>query len=169
MKRVITFFILIISIAAFAEMKFAYINSDQVLAEYSKAKAAKEELAKWNQDQEQKAIAMETEIKKLEDEFKNMSVMVSEEKKAEKMQEGQQKLMEYQQFKEQIWGQTGEFYKKNQTLMQPIIDNINEVIKKVSEKEKYDFVFDANTGTLLFAKPEYEITDLILKELNKED
>ncbi|MCK4978770.1 MAG: OmpH family outer membrane protein, partial [Candidatus Delongbacteria bacterium] len=57
--------------------------------------------------------------------------------------------------------------KKNQTLMQPIIDKINEVIKSVSEKGKYDYVFDANTGTLLFAKPEYEITDEILKVLNK--
>ena len=167
MKRLITFFILIISIVAFAEMKFAYINSDKVLAEYSEAKKAKEELAKWNKDQEGKAIQMEQGIKKLEEEFKNMSVMISEEKKNEKMQEGQKKLMEYQQFKEQVWGQTGEFYKKNQTLMQPIIDKINEVIKSVSEKGKYDYVFDANTGTLLFAKPEYEITDEVLKVLNK--
>ena len=167
MKRLITFFILIISIVAFAEMKFAYINSDKVLAEYSEAKKAKEELAKWNKDQEDKAIQMEQGIKKLEEEFKNMSVMISEEKKNEKMQEGQKQLMEYQQFKEQVWGQTGEFYKKNQTLMQPIIDKINEVIKDVSEKGKYDYVFDANTGTLLFAKPEYEITDEILKILNK--
>ena len=167
MKRLITFFILIISIVAFAEMKFAYINSDKVLAEYSEAKKAKEELAKWNKDQEGKAIQMEQSIKKLEEEFKNMSVMISEEKKNEKMQEGQKMLMEYQQFKEQVWGQTGEFYKKNQTLMQPIIDKINEVIKSVSEKGKYDYVFDANTGTLLFAKPEYEITDEILKVLNK--
>jgi outer membrane protein len=167
MKKLITFFILIISIVAFAEMKFAYINSDKVLAEYSEAKKAKEELAKWNKDQEAKAMQMEQGIKKLEEEFKNMSVMISEEKKNEKMQEGQKKLMEYQQFKDQVWGQTGEFYKKNQTLMQPIIDKINEVIKEVSEKGKYDYVFDANTGTLLFAKPEFEITDEILKVLNK--
>ena len=167
MKKLITFFILIISIVAFAEMKFAYINSDKVLAEYSEAKKAKDVLANWNKEQEAKAIQMEQGIKKLEEEFKNMSVMISEEKKNEKMQEGQKKLMEYQQFKEQVWGQTGEFYKKNQTLMQPIIDKINEVIKSVSEKGKYDYVFDANTGTLLFAKPEYEITDEILKVLNK--
>lgn len=167
MKKLITFFVLIISIVAFAEMKFAYINSDKVLAEYNEAKKAKEELAEWNKEQEGKAMQMEQGIKKLEEEFKNMSVMISEEKKNEKMQEGQKKLMEYQQFKDQVWGQTGEFYKKNQTLMQPIIDKINEVIKEVSEKGKYDYVFDANTGTLLFAKPEYEITDEILKVLNK--
>ncbi|MDA3838866.1 MAG: OmpH family outer membrane protein [Candidatus Delongbacteria bacterium] len=167
MKKLLTLFILMISIVAFAEMKFAYINSDKVLAEYSEAKKAKEELAKWNKDQEGKAMQMEQSIKKLEEEFKNMSVMISEEKKNEKMQDGQKQLMDLQQFKEQIWGQTGEFYKKNETLMQPIIDKINEVIKDVSEKGKYDYVFDANTGTLLFAKPEYEITDEILKVLNK--
>jgi len=167
MKKLITIFILIIAIVSFAGMKFAYINSDKVLAEYSEAKKAKADLAEWNKGQEAKAAKMEQGIKKLEDEYKNMSVMISEEKKNEKMQEGQKKLMEYQQFKEQVWGQTGEFYKKNQALMQPIIDKINEVIKTVSEKGKYDYVFDANTGTLLYAKPEYEITDEILKILNK--
>lgn len=167
MKRFAVVTMLIAAMALSAQMKLGYINSDKVLAEYNEAKKAKELLATWNKDMEKKAADMEKEIKQLEDDIKNMSVMVSEEKRNEKMAEGQKKLQDYYQYKEKVWGQQGDFYKKNSELMQPIIDKINEVIKQVSEKEKFDFVFDANTGTLLFAKPEYEITDRILKELNK--
>jgi outer membrane protein len=167
MKRFAAVALLISAMLLSAQMKFGYINSDKVLAEYNEAKKAKEQLSNWNKEMEKKAGDMEKEIKKLEDEIKNMSVMVSEEKKNEKMAEGQKKLQDYYQYKEKVWGQQGDFYKKNTELMQPIIDKINEVIKQISEKEKYDFVFDANTGTLLFAKPEFEITDRILKELNK--
>lgn len=167
MKKTTMLLIMLVSFVLSAQMKFAYINSDKVLAEYNEAKKAKEQLSKWNKEMENKAMVMEKEIQSLEDEIKNMSLMVSEEKRNEKMTQGQQKLQEYYQFKEVTWGQTGEFYKKNSELMQPVIDKINDVIKEISQKEKYDFVFDANTGTLLFAKPEYEITDLIIKELNK--
>lgn len=167
MKKMVIVMMLIASMVAFAEMKFGYINSDKVLAEYSEAKKAKEQLAKWNKEMEAKAATMEKEIQALEEEIKNMSVMVSEEKKNEKMAEGQKKLQEYYQYKDKVWGQTGDFYKKNNELMQPIIDKINLVIKQISEQEKYDFVCDANTGTLLYSKPEYEMTEKILKELNK--
>ncbi len=167
MKKVFTVVILAAAVMMFAEIKLGYINSDKVLADYNDAKKAKEELAKWNKEKENEAVKMENEIKALEDEIKNMSVMVSEEKRNEKMAEGQKKLQEYYQYKDKVWGQSGDFYKKNSELMQPVLDKINAVIKQVSEKEKFDFVFDANTGTLLFAKPEYEITDLVLKELNK--
>jgi len=167
MKKLLTIAILTATVMMFAEMKFGYINSDKVLADFNDAKKAKEELAKWNKEMEAKAVTMESEIKALEDEIKNMSVMVSEEKRNEKMAEGQKKLQDYYQYKDKVWGQNGDFYKKNAELMQPVLDKINAVIKQVSEEKKYDYVFDANTGTLLFAKPEYEITDLVLKELNK--
>ena len=167
MKKTTMLLIMLVSFVLSAQMKFAYVNSDKVLAEYNEAKKAKEELSKWNKEKEEKAVAMERQIQGLEEEIKNMSLMVAEEKRNEKMAEGQSKLQEYYQFKEFTWGQSGEFYKKNAELMQPVIDKINDVIKEISQKEKYDFVFDANTGTLLFAKPEYEITDMIIRELNK--
>ncbi len=167
MKKMLSVAILSLTVVMFAQMKLGYINSDKVLADYNEAKKAKEELSKWNKEMESKAVKMESEIKALEDEIKNMSVMVSEEKRNEKMSAGQKKLQEYYQYKDKVWGQNGDFYKKNSELMQPVLDKINAVIKQVSEKEKFDYVFDANTGTLLFAKPEYEITDIVLKELNK--
>jgi len=167
MKKVLIVFLMIFTMGLFAkDMKLAYINSEKIVAEYTEAKKAKQELESWNKVKEAEAIKMEQEIKRLEEEVKNMSVMISEEKKKEKIMDGQKKVQEYYQFKDQVWGQNGEFFKENQKMMQPVLVKINDTIKSLSEKEGYDFVFDANTGALLFSKPEYDITDLVLKELN---
>ncbi len=167
MKKYFVMAVMFVSLALSAQVKFGYVNSDRVLAEYKEAISAKEELSKWNRDMETKAVTMENEIKALEEEIKNMSLMVSEERRNERIAHGQRKLQEYYEFREKVWGQGGDFHRKNAELMQPVIDKINDVIKKVSEREKFDIVFDANTGTLLYSKPEYEITDLVLRELNK--
>ncbi len=158
---------LMFSVALFAEMKIGYINSEKIMAEFSEAVKARETLAKWQQGKEDEARKMEEELKKLDDEVKNMSVMISEEKKKEMLAKGQQKLQEFYAFKNRIWGQQGEFFQEQQKVMEPVMKKVNDVIKSVSEKEEFDVVFDANVGALLYAKPEYDITDNILKELNK--
>ena len=168
MKKLVVVMIVLMSVvSAFAEMKLAFVNSEKIMMEYSEAGKVRDELTKWNKEKEAEAIKMEQEIKKLEEELKNMSVMISDEKKKEKMAFGQQKMQEYYGFKEKIWGQQGEFYKEQNKAMKPIIEKVQKAITTVSEKEGYDFVFDATTGTLVHAKLKYDISDKVIIELNK--
>jgi len=167
MKKILLAVLLIITTGLFAEMKLAFINTEKLMADNPAATKAKSDLLKWNKLKEADAIKMENEIKKLEEDLKNMSMLISEEKKKEKLAEGQKKMQDYYQFKEKIWGQGGEYYKENQKMMEPIIKKINDTIKTVSERDGYDFVLDANTGSLLFAKPVYDITEKVQKELMK--
>ncbi len=168
MKRLVVVMIVLMSVvSAFAEMKLAFVNSEKIMAEYTEAGKVRDELTKWNKEKEGEAIKMEQEIKQLEDELKNMSVMISEDKKKEKMAYGQQKMQEYYAFKEKTWGQQGEFYREQNKLMQPVITKVQAAITTVSEADGYDFVFDATTGTLVHAKLEYDISDKVIIELNK--
>lgn len=165
MKKILITVLLIITTGLFAELKLAYINTEKLMADNPEAVKAKTELVKWNKLKEADAIKMENEIKKLEEEMKNMSMLISEEKKKEKLAEGQKKMQDYYAYKEKVWGQGGDYYKENQKMMEPVIKKINDTIKMVSERDGYDFVLDANTGSLLFAKPIYDITEKVQKEL----
>ncbi|PID26577.1 MAG: hypothetical protein CR982_09490 [Candidatus Cloacimonadota bacterium] len=167
MKKVLLVAILALFASLFGELKLGYINADKIMTEYSEAKKAQEDLRKWNMEKEKEAMKLQEEIKKLEEELKNMSMMLSDDKKREKMENGQKKLIEYQQFKESIWGAQGEFYKQSELLNKPVLDKINLAIKKVSEDNGYDFVFDATNGSLVYSKSDYDITDKVLLELNK--
>jgi Skp family chaperone for outer membrane proteins len=49
-----------------------------------------------------------------------------------------------------------------------VLDKINAAIQKVSQESGYDFVFDASSANIVFALPEYDITDRVIDELKKE-
>jgi Skp family chaperone for outer membrane proteins len=64
---------------------------------------------------------------------------------------------------------SAEILNSNQTLVQGVLNQINDFIKKYSEDHGYTFVFGTtNDGTLLFGNKGVDITEDVLEELNTE-
>jgi len=156
-----------VNISLAKELKIGYIDSDKILNDFQDYQDAKRILDREEQEYTRQAKQMELDIKNLQDEFDANALMWSEEKKLETQMEGQNLVMRYQQFVENIWGQTGKLFQRNLELSKPIIDNINVIIKKIGEEEDYDFIFDATAGNIVHAKPEYDLTNRIIEELGK--
>ena len=53
-------------------------------------------------------------------------------------------------------------------MLQPVCDEINQVIHQIGDDEGYDFIFDAVSGNILHAKEKYDITDKVLEKLGVE-
>ena len=153
---------------ASAELKIGYINSEQIFREYEGTQQAQEkfnkEVAKW----EQQATEMQKEIKDLQQQLEKQSLLLSEERKREIQAERQEKMIEYQKFLQEKFGQQGEALKKNEDLTRPIVEQINVILEDIAKAENYDFVFDARNGGLVWAKPAYDLTERVLQILNKE-
>ncbi len=149
------------------EIKIGYINSQKILAEYQESIAAQRTLDEEQQKWVEEARKKEQELKRLEDELENQSLLLSEEKKAEKLQDIQTKYMEYQRFQQEIWGETGKLYQRNKELTQPIVDKVNAIITKIGKDNDYDLIFDAAVGNIVYAKDDYDVTELVLENLNK--
>jgi Skp family chaperone for outer membrane proteins len=101
-------------------------------------------------------------------EIENQSLLLSPEKKAEKEREGQELGMAIEQFRYQKLGPQGELYKKNLELTQPLYDKIDQIIQRVGDEEEYDFILDVVQGVVLFAKPQFDITNRVIEELSKQ-
>ena len=41
------------------------------------------------------------------------------------------------------------------------------VLQKIGDEDGFDFILDVVQGVVLYAKPEFDITDRVLEELNK--
>lgn len=150
------------------ELKIGYINSEKILNDLQDYKDARQLLREEEEKYERQALQMELDIKNLEDEIEAQSLMWSEEKKREKQQEYQNLYLQYQQFLQDIWEPSkGKLYQRNLELSKPIIDRVQDVITKIGDEEDYDFIIDAGVGNLVFAKPEYDITERVLEELSK--
>lgn len=156
------------TVAAVAELKFGYIDSEVIFQQYEGTKDAQEkfnkEVAKW----EQSASEQQKEILELKEQLEKQSLLLSSERKKELEVKLQEKTAAYQKFVASKFGQDGEALKKNSELTKPIIERINKIIDKIAKDEKYDFIFDARAGGIVFAKKGFDLTQRVLDLLSKE-
>lgn len=152
----------------YAELKIGYVNSEKILAQYEGVKSAQDkfdkEVAKW----EQEATERQKEMQELRDQLEKQSLMLSEERKKEIEDKLRKKMVEYQQFIQQKFGQQGEAAKKNEELLAPIVERINTILEQLAKTDNYDFIFDIGAGGLVWGKKGYDLTERVMQVLNKE-
>jgi len=168
-KTLILAIVLVVSLSAigFTQEKFAYVNSQKILADFQEAIEVQNKLEEIRNQYEAEYQKMVQDYQAMAEEIESQSLLLSEEKKQEKLRLAQQKAMDIDKYKYDKLGPEGELYRKNLELTKPIYDKINKVIQTIGDEEEIDFIFDASQGALLWALPKYEITDRIIAELNK--
>lgn len=153
------------SIANSQEPKIGYIDTVNIFAEFRETIEAEEiykkELEAWKKD----AAEMEAEIAQLREELQSQSLMLSEEKLAEKKLVLEQKFRDYQQFMNDVFGENGQAEQRNKELTAPIVEKINAVIAQIAEEEQYTIIFDAAQGNIVYAKKALDLTAQVLERL----
>lgn len=148
--------------------KIGYIDMEYILqnvSDYTEAQNLLEQKAqKWKQEVETKKI----EINKLKDALKAEKALLTkgliEERIAEIafLENGN---LEYQQKR---FGPNGDLMMQKAGLTKPIQDQVFSAIQDIAESKKYDFIFDKTSDlTMLFATKRFDISDQIVRVLNK--
>mgnify|MGYP006295104669 CR=1 FL=1 len=151
-----------------AELKMGFISSEEIFERYQGTKEAQEKFNKEVAAWEQEASERQKEIREMKDQLEKQSLLLSSERKAEIEEKLKQKMVEYQQFLQEKFGQQGDAIKKNEELTKPIIERINKIIENIAKEENYDFIFDKRAGGGVYAKKAYNLTDRVLNQLNKQ-
>ena len=69
---------------------------------------------------------------------------------------------------EKRFGSNGDMIKQRIKLLQPIQDQVLTIIQEIAKEKKYDFIFDRSSeGTMLYSAKNYDISDLVIKRLNR--
>jgi outer membrane protein len=150
---------------AAAQLKIGFVNSDEVLSQYSGTKRAEDELRREYQRWEQEATKKQENILRMEENLNRQALLLSEDRRTELRREIQDSVMAYQRFLQEHFGQQGLAAQRNNELLRPIVERINTIINQIARDENYDFIFDARAG-LVFAKPVYDLTDKVVRALN---
>lgn len=153
--------------SAMAQSKIRYIDSQKVLDNYPAWQDVQKQLDELRQKYEGEFEQIRQEAENLYNELQNQSLLLSPEKKAEKESQLLNLQAQLERYQREKFGPQGEFYRKNAELTEPIITKINQIIKKIGEEDGLDYILDVAQGVVLFAKPEFDITDRVLEELNK--
>ena len=76
------------------------------------------------------------------------------------------KEKEAAELKRKYFGPEGELYKKRESLMTPILDEIYNAVKDISEQKGYSLILDrASDAGIIFASPNEEIRKQELDKL----
>jgi outer membrane protein len=172
-KHLVLMLITLVAVCALTGSGFAqkigYIHSQKILAEFKDAKDAQQKTDELNQQWQKEGLEMQKQLQEMQDSFDSQSLLLSESKKAEKAQEIQTLYLKLQQFQQQKWQPgSGEIFAKEKEFMEPVLEKINIVIKKVGDAEGYDYIFDTASGNILYASDKMpDLTDKVLAELEK--
>jgi outer membrane protein len=151
----------------FAQSKIRYLDSQKILGQLPEAQEIQKKLDGIRSGYETEYSQMVKDFEDLAKEIESQSLLLSPEKKAEKERELENLRLKIENYQKDKLGPQGEFYRKNLELTKPLYDKIDSIIQKISDEEGYDMVFDVVQGVIVFAKPDWDITDRVLEELNK--
>jgi outer membrane protein len=161
------FALCILSTTAVAQIgKFGYIDSDRIFTDYQAWVKAQEEFNTLYKAWDDEAKEMQQELEDMVMEYEKQKLILSAEKKKEREASIEAKRSSLDAFTKEIFGPAGTAERKNNELVKPLLDKINNAIERVATEENFDFIF--NSAGLAYAKKDYDITEKILEMLEEE-
>lgn len=165
-KLFITAIFATICVAGAFAQKYALVDMEYILKNIPQYEMANEQMKqvslRWQKE-------VETISKEAETLFKNYQsdqVFLTDEQKKKKEEEIVAKEKEAAELQAKYFGPQGELYKKRQSLIEPIQDDIYEAVKKVSEEKGFQVIFDrASSAGIIFASPRIDVSNLVLAKL----
>jgi len=148
--------------------RIGYIDMEYILENVSDYKEAKSQLElkaqKWKQEVEAKKLNINTLKESLKAEKALLTKELIEERETEiKFQE--QEMMDYQQ---KQFGADGNLMRQKAALAKPIQDQVFTAVQDIAEAKNYDFIFDKSSDlTMLFSNKRFDISDQVLRVLNR--
>lgn len=164
MKKVIFVIGLLISTTQFSfGQKYAYIDSDYILANTPEYKSAQTQIDNISIQWQKEVEAKYSEIDKLYKAFQAEEVLLTEEMKKKREGEIIAKEKEAKDLQKQHFGVDGDLFKKRQELVKPLQDKIYNAVKSIAEKGSYAVIFDKSSDlSMLYANPKYDKSDEVL-------
>jgi outer membrane protein len=157
--------LLTVGVAAHAQ-KFAMIDMEYILKNIPAYQQANDQLSKasdkWQAEIEQK----KTEAKKLYESYQQKVSTLSDAQRKQQEDAVIAKEKEMSDLQRKYFGNDGEMYKLQQSLMQPIQDDVYNAVKAIAEYNGYAAVVDrASANSVIFASPDIDISDEVLNQL----
>ncbi|MBP3303586.1 MAG: OmpH family outer membrane protein [Muribaculaceae bacterium] len=167
MKKIL--FTLVITLAGVlgaSAQKFALVDMDYILSSIPNYEIANEQLNQLSQRWQKEVEAIAKQAETMYKSYQNEMVFLTDDQKKKKEAEIVAKEKSAAELRQKYFGPEGELYKKRQTLMRPIQEDVYNAIKKVSEERGYQCIFDRASSTdIIFASPRIDVSNEVLEKL----
>jgi len=148
--------------------RIGYIDMEYILEsvpEYKESAIQLEgKVQRWKQDIDR----MQKEIDQMKLNLSNERVLLTQELVEEREEEIKIKEDEMMDYQQDRFGPNGDLAIQRRQLVQPIQDQVFNIVQEIAENQKYDFIFDKSADVvMLFAAQRNDISDMVLRQINR--
>jgi outer membrane protein len=149
--------------------KTGYIDSEYILSKMPDYSGIEQRLSTIVQGWNTEISEMDKKIDDLSKDLIAKEILYTEEVRKQKREEISTLQADKERFIQTKFGPEGEYYKTQETLLEPIQQKIMVAVRAVAERGNFDFVFDRSGDFLfLYTKSNWNLSDQVLAELGIE-
>ncbi len=166
MKKLLIIAVLVMTAMTAGAQKFALIDMEYILNNIPAYERANEQLNQVSKKWQAEVDALGNEAATMYKNYQNEVVFLSQEQKKERQEAIMNKEKEAGELKRKYFGPEGELFKKRESLMTPIQDEIYNAVKEISDLRGYSLVLDRASDTgIIFGSPKIDISNEVLEKL----
>ena len=155
-----------LSVLPMQAQKFALVDMDYILKNIPAYERASEQLNQVSKKWQAEVDALTSEAQTLYKNYQSEAVFLSEEQKTKREEAIVAKEKEAAELKKKYFGPEGELFKKRESLMAPIQEEIYTAVKDICDQKGYSLVLDrASDAGIIFASPKIDISNEVLTKL----
>ena len=165
-KTILTLIVALCAVCGASAQKFALIDMEYILKNIPSYEMANEQLNQVSQRWEKEVNELSKEAEAMYKNYQNEMVFLTDEQKKKREEEIVLKEKEVTETRYKYFGPEGELYKKRQSLMKPIQQDVYNAVKAVAEERGYQTIFDrASSQSIVFASPKIDVSNDVLAKL----
>lgn len=146
--------------------KFAMVDMEYIMKNIPSYETANDQLNQISKKWQSEVDAQMQEVQKMYKNYQTELVFLSDDMKTKREEEIVSKEKAAQELKRKYFGPEGELFKKRQSLMKPIQDEIYNAIQEISKEKDLELVFDKSSSmNVIFTSPKLDISDSVLQKL----
>jgi outer membrane protein len=146
--------------------KFAMVDMEYIMKNIPAYETANEQLTQISKKWQSEVDVQMQEVQKMYKNYQTELVFLSEDMKVKREEEIVAKEKAAQELKRSYFGTDGELFKKRQSLMKPIQDEVYTAIQEICKEKDLSLVFDKSSSmNIIFSSPKLDISDLVLQKL----
>lgn len=167
MKKFLLVCLITLSAALTANaQKYALLDMEYVLRNIPAYERANEQLNQVSKKWQAEVEALNTEASTMYKNYQNEMVFLSQEQKKARQEAIMKKEKDASDLKRKYFGPEGELFKKRESLMSPIQEEIYTAVKEIAELRGYSLVLDRSSNTgVIYGSPKADISNEVLQKL----
>ena len=166
MKKTLLMSLMLMATLAASAQKFALMDMEYIMKNVPAWTRANEQINQASKKWQAEVEALNNEAATLYKNYQNEAVFLSNDQKKARQEAVMKKEKEAADLRKKYFGPEGELFKKRESLITPIQEDIYQVVKEISELRGYSLVLDRSSDTaIIFGSPKIDISNEVLGRL----